>query len=204
MHPQQGGGISPPQHPWASLPQQPAGGPPQRPRFSWLALVATVIAVAALVVGVIGLFRPTAGSAPASAPAASSTSAGAPTSSADTSAADRALCNAIAPLMTDYDRASNDWTGSGPPGTPTRDAALPKYRSDTEDWAGRIQVVLDAHQDAGAFFRRTLQRFIDDRVLLVHNIRQGPSQPYDDEAWADSMTAYGGPLYVCGKLGINW
>jgi len=192
--------MSPPQQPWASPPQQPVGGPPQRPRLSWLALVAAVIAVAALVIGVIGLFRPTSGSAPASAPA----STAAPTSSADTSAADRALCNAIAPLMGDYDRISNDWLATGATGTPARDAALPKYRSDTQDWARSSQNALDDHPDASQFFRRTLQRFIDDRILLVHNMEPGPSKPPDDEAWGDSMTAYGGPLLVCGKLGITW
>src|SRR3954451_15124157 len=106
MQHQQGGGMSPPQQPWASPPQQPVGGPPRRPRFSWLALVAAVIAVVALVVGVIGLFRPTSGSAPATS-VASSTRTGA---GQDTSTADHALCSAIAPLMAEYDRTSNNWT----------------------------------------------------------------------------------------------
>nr|WP_232425883.1 hypothetical protein [Mycobacterium sp. JS623] len=165
-----------------------------------MALVAAVIAVAALVVGIIGLFRPSSGSAPA-------TSIASPTRTAagqDTSTADHALCTAIAPLMADYDRTSNNWTESGEPGTPARDAALPKYRSDTEDWARRIQDALDAHPDADPFLKRTLQRYIDDRILLVRNIEPGPSKPTDDEAWSDSMTAYEGPVSVCWKLGVKW
>ncbi len=192
--------MSAPQQPWGPPPSQPT---PQRPRFSWLALVAMVIAVAALVVAVVGLVRASAGSTKVSAPATSAASAS-PTPSADNSPADRALCNAIAPLMGDYDQTSNAWLATGATGTPPRDAALPKYKSDTDEWARRSQEALDGHPAASAFFIRTLQRFIDDRILLVHNMAPGPSKPPDDEAWSDSMTAYGGPLLVCGRLGINW
>jgi hypothetical protein len=166
-------------------------------------LVIAVVAVAALVIGATALNRAGTDIRSAAMPVTASPSA-VPTPSADTLAADRALCTATAPLMADYDRTSNEWTGSGPTGTPARDAALPKYRSDTEDWARSSQEALDRHRDASQFFRRTLQRFIDDRILLVHNMEPGPSKPPDDEARGDSMTAYGGPLFVCGKLGIEW
>lgn len=194
--------MSAPQQPWGPPPQQPVGGPPRRPPFSWLALVAAVVAGAALLVAVIGLVRPSSSSGPVSTPAPISSAA--PTPSADTSNADRTLCTAIAPLLAEDDQMTNAWTGSGPTGTPARDGALSKYQSDTEDWAGRIQPVLDSHKDANAFLVRTLQRFIDDRILMARNMKPGPSQPYDDEAYADSMTAYGGPLFVCWKLGVKW
>jgi hypothetical protein len=93
---------------------------------------------------------------------------------------------------------------SGDPGTPARDSAQPKFRSDTEDWAGRIQPLLDQHQDADSFFRRTLQRFIDDRILLVRNMRAGALKEYDKEIWADSLSAGGGPLSICNGLGVKW
>jgi len=189
----------PPGYDWRNQPPPPA----RRNKGLMVAVAAAILAIAALVVGVIDLARP-APTAQPSAPAAASTSAAPAPARNTTDDADRALCSAIAPLMADYDRTSNAWTGSGDPGTPERDAALPKYRSDTEDWAGRIQDLLDAHQDADPLFKRTLQRFIDDRVLMVRNMRPGPSKTYDDEAWADSMTAYGGPLSVCWKLGIKW
>jgi hypothetical protein len=41
--------------------------------------------------------------------------------------------------MGDYDPVSNDWLATGATGTPARDAALPKYRSDTQDWARKSQ-----------------------------------------------------------------
>jgi hypothetical protein len=106
--------------------------------------------------------------------------------------------------MAEGDQTTNAWLATGVPGTPARDAALPKYRSDTEDWARRTQDVLDAHPDVDAFFKRTLQRFIDDQILLVRNMQPGPSKPPDDEAYADGMTAYEGPVSVCAALAIKW
>ena len=163
---------------------------------------AIVVAVAALVVGIISLVHPLSSAHP-SAPVAAPTSS-TQTPAQNTTDADRALCTAIAPLMAESDRSANAWRATGDPGTPARDAALPKYRSDTEDWAGRIQGVLNAHADANAFFQRTLQRFIDDQILLVRNMAPGPAQPSDNEAWQDSLTAYGGPMSVCSALAVKW
>lgn len=164
-------------------------------------VITALISLAALAVGIVALVtRPTPATAvPAPAPASRSAAP-----AGDTTTADRALCNAISPLMTEDDHNSNTWIATGDPGSPERDAALPKYRDDTEDWAGRIQDVVDANPNAHPFLLRTLQRFVDDRVLLVRNMRPGPSKQYDDEAWSDSMTAYGGPLSVCNALGIKW
>jgi hypothetical protein len=174
--------------------------PPHRRSRAMAAAVAVaiVLAVVALVLGMVNLTPPSPGAS------ARSTSAPTSTAPADTTAADRALCNAIAPLMAEDDRVSNAFIDSGKAGSPERDAAIPKYRSDTEDWAGRLQHVLNGHQDADPFFKRTLQRFIDDRILLVRNMRPGPAKPYDEEAWSDSMTAYEGPISVCRELGVKW
>ncbi|MUL78749.1 hypothetical protein FZI94_22165 [Mycobacterium sp. CBMA226] len=114
------------------------------------------------------------------------------------------MCSALSPLFAENDKKSNAWLATGEPGTPARDAALPGYRAFIEDWAGRAQDVVNAHPDADPFLKRTTQRFIDDRVLMVRNMRAGPSTTYDDQAWADSMTAYEGPLTACDSLGIKW
>lgn len=148
---------------------------------------------------IIGLVRSGSSSAGSMSAPGITTSA-----AADTSAADRALCMVIAPLMAEDDRASNTWRNTGDPGTPARDGALPKYRSDTEDWARRIQPLLDEHQDANSFFRRTLQRFVDDRILYVRNARPGAPEDYDNEIWADSLSVYGGPLSICNELDVKW
>lgn len=163
-------------------------------------IAASTFAVIGIVVGVVGSTGP--GAAPPSAvrlPVATT-----PTQAADPTKGAHALCAAIAPLFAENDKKSNEWNATGDPGTPARDAALPGYRAFSEDWAGRAQDVLNAHPDADQFLRRTTQRFIDDRVLLVRNMRTGPVKPPDDEAWADSMTAYEGPLSVCQYLGITW
>ncbi|HEY9264206.1 hypothetical protein QQA43_31475 (plasmid) [Mycolicibacterium vanbaalenii] len=135
--------------------------------------------------------------APAGDPAASS-------SAASTEHADRALCTAIAPLMTEYDKTSSAWIGLGDPGTPARDAALPKFKADTEEWVGRVEAVMQEHPGVQPRLTRTLERHIDDLWLLVNNIEPGPERTYDKAAWTDSMIAYGGPLAICYDVGIRW
>ncbi|GAB4994134.1 hypothetical protein MAHJHV58_40350 [Mycobacterium avium subsp. hominissuis] len=213
----QHGAPSTPYGPGAgTLPGGPPTPPPSPPGYDWrytapgrrgnklltVGIVTTaLIALAALTVGVIALVTKPAPAPQAAAPTSVTAPAG---SKGDTTGADRALCTAIAPLMTEDDQKSNAWIATGSVGSPERDAALPKFRDDTEDWAGRIQDVVDANPNAHPFLLRTLQRFIDDRLLLVRNMRPGPAKQYDDEAWSDSMTAYGGPLSVCNALGIKW
>lgn len=161
-----------------------------------------LIALAALAVGIAALVtRPTpAPGAPSSSAAASPST----TPTGDTSAADRALCTAIAPLMAESDRFSNAWTDLGEPGTPARDRATPKFISDTLDWIGRAQPMLDQHPDVDPFFRRSLQRFIDDLHLLVVDLRPGPLTSYAKALYADGVGAYSGPLHICDGLGIKW
>jgi hypothetical protein len=162
--------------------------------------VAIVVAVAALVVALV---RGGESSAPAT-PTAQSPTALTAAPSAVTTAADKALCEAIAPLMAESDQMSNAYTNTGDIGTPGRDAALPKFIADTEAWIPRIQAVLDSHVDVRPIFKRSLQRYIDDRQLLVWNVEPGPARSYDESTWADSLAAYGGPLRICHDLGIHW
>jgi hypothetical protein len=165
-----------------------------------LEIVAVLVAVAALVVA---LTRSGDSSAPA-APTAQSPPVSTAGPAADTTAADKALCEAIAPLMTESNKQANDWVGLGDQGSPARDAALPKFVSDTKDWVRRAQTVIDAHLGTNAFLSRTLQRYTDDLSLYVTNVSSGPKQIYDAAAWNDSLVAYGGPKSICRDLGINW
>jgi uncharacterized membrane protein len=192
----------------------PAGGygqalpPTRRPRKRGLLVaaglvMAIVLAVAALAVGIVALKRHTPTGMVTATPGASSTSPTPPAGS-NTTEADRALCNAIAPLMAESDREAHEYIDEGPAGSPQRDSAIAKYRADTQDWTRRAQAALDAHSNAQPYFKRTLQRFIDDQELLVANVRPGPSTKYDEAAYDDSMVAYGGPLAVCQALGVQW
>jgi hypothetical protein len=106
--------------------------------------------------------------------------------------------------MAEINGISNTYLALGEAGTPARDSALPKFISDTQDWIGRVQPILDQHPDARPFFRRSLQRFIDDRNLLVLGLKPGPLSPEAYAMWSDSLGAYSGPLHVCDQLGVKW
>lgn len=184
-------GMQPGGAPWSPPAQQSA---PRR-SWSWVSVAALVAALAALgVAGSVAVEVHKHGQAASASPAAAP----------NTESADRALCESVAPLLAEDDRTSNTFIDLGAAGSPARDEALPKFRTDTEDWAKRIQAVVDQHGSADPFLRRTLQRMIDDRVLLVRNMRPGPPKRYDDTAWDDHMVAYGGPLSVCFDLGVKW
>jgi hypothetical protein len=169
---------------------------PQRRRPSWMAVgvvLAVVLAVAALVVGVVSLVTQ-----PAPAPAVSAPSPQAMTD------ADKALCQAIGPLMKENDDRSNAFLATGEAGSPERDAALTKFVTDTRAWAQRTQKDLDARSNPPRFTTRALQRYIDDMQLFVASVRPGPGTQYDEAAWTDSIVAYGGVLTSCQQLGISW
>jgi hypothetical protein len=168
--------------------------PPRRRRPSRKTVGIVVAIVLALAVLVIALAWPD--SKPA--PTASSASPQA------AMAADKSLCQAIGPLMKQNDDRSNAFLATGQPGSPERDAALPKFVSDIQDWARRTQQVLDAHANPPRFTTRTLQRYIDDMQLFVASVRPGAGTQYDEAAWTDSIVAYGGPLATCQQLGIGW
>lgn len=193
MHPQGSTGVPPS---WS-----PPPGPPPRPKWSWSGLLGVGIGTVALAVAIVGVARTPSGP-PAS--VAVSTTPSQTASAADTTAANRDLCSAIAPLMTESDRTTTEWVKSGHTGSPERDAATPKYVAATQDWVRRIQPIIDAHADVDPYLHRTLQRFVDDRRLLIADVAAGPWQPYDDAAYSDSLAAYSGPLSVCSELEVKW
>jgi len=160
--------------------------------------VAIVLAVAALVVALVRGGGSSTQTTATAQPTPSSTS----TAGGDTTAADKALCEAIAPLMKESSARKNAFTDSGPDGSPERDAALQEFRDKTSDWAGRAQSALDEHAAPPRFLTRTLQRYVDDMRMLASNLRPGPISPSNDAGWRDSVFALAGPYEVCGKLGI--
>jgi hypothetical protein len=162
---------------------------------------AILLAIAALVVGIVALVRPTTPSAPA---APTSITPAAPSGPTDFTAANRAFCTAIAPLMTEDDRVAKTFSNSGPEGSPGRDAAKAAFISATKDSVGRIQPIIDAHPNVDPYLRRSLQRFVDDQRFLVADLEAGPWQPYDQTIWNDSLGAGSGPLSICWDLGVKW
>jgi hypothetical protein len=176
--------------------------PPRRPNrlVATVAVVAIFLATAALVVGIVSLVQPTL-TPVAAAPISASPNTSGP---GDTTAADRALCTAIGPLMGENDELNNTYVKLGDAGTPARDAATPKFISDTLDWISRAQPLVDQSPKASPFFLRSLQRFIDDQHLIVVDLTPGPSTAYTKTLWSDSIGAYSGPLHICDGLGIKW
>jgi hypothetical protein len=106
--------------------------------------------------------------------------------------------------MTDSNRVGKTLSSEAPAGSPGWNAATPKFISDTKDWVARIQPVIDSHPDADPYFRRSLQRFVDDQRNLVADLEAGPWQPYDQTIWDDGLGAYNGPQSVCWGLGVRW
>ena len=159
-------------------------------------VLAVLLAAAALIVAIVAVTREPP--APAAAPQAPTPQQG------PTADADRKLCGAIAPLMKENDDRSNGFLGTGQPGSPEQDAALPKFVTDTQDWARRTQQVSDANANPPRLLTRTLQRYVDDMQLFVASVRPGPGTKYDEAAWTDSIVAYGGPLATCQALGVQW
>jgi hypothetical protein len=179
--------------------------PAQRPRKRGLLVTAGLVtaillATAALVVGIIAISRPTSGPSPNRTPPAASPA----TAGGDTTTADRALCNAIAPLMKRSTDQRNALVDSGPPGSAAQDAVLPKFVADTKDWASETEDVLAKYSEPPRHLSRTLQRYVDDMLLFVESVRPGPGTKYDEAAWTDSTVAAGGPMRVCSDLGVSW
>lgn len=173
-------------------------GPPRASRRAILGAAGVVLAVLlAAAALIVALTREPPAPHAAAPPAA-------PSQQVPTPDADRKLCEAIAPLMKENDDRSNAFLGTGQPGSPEQDAALPKFVTDTQDWARRTQLVLDANANPPRLLTRTLQRYIDDMQLFVASVRPGPGTKYDEAAWTDSIVAYGGPLATCQALGVQW
>lgn len=211
--PPNGGPFGPPPGPgpsgYAAPPPPPAQAPPvflppqpRRLRTALAAagiLLAVVLAASSLVVALTG--RASSESSTAAQPAENPATA---SDTASTEVADRGLCTAIAPLMSEYSTTAKDWFGLGPRGTPARDGGMPAFIADTKDWVVRAETVMDEHPGIQPRLQRTLQRYVDDLWLYVNNIAPGPEEPYDDAAWNDSLVAYGGPLRICQELGVRW
>lgn len=180
------------------------GGPPLPPRrggklSSIGIVVAVVLSAAALVVGIVALVRqpgPSLTATPTPAPVTSP--------AGDTSAADKALCEKVGPLLREALDNGRRFVALGDPGTPARDAGITAYRDEVEGWARRVQDVMDADAAPQRFLTRTLQSFVDLSRLYAGNVRPGPEKPTDAEAWDAGTIALGGPWETCRALGVTW
>jgi hypothetical protein len=187
-------GPLPPEVPFAPAPR----------RTSRLAVVlgaiAVVLAGAALVVSLVR--KPEAQSPTQQTPT--------PTATAPSSAqqifnadADRALCEAIAPLMKDI-AEQNRVFAALIPGSPEQGNAIPAYKAFIEGWAEKTQAELNKFASPPRFLTRTLQSYIDDKLLYVEMVQPGHVDPFDEPTWTQASIDAGGPLSTCSKFGITW
>lgn len=160
-----------------------------------------VVALAALVVGIVALVTQPSAAPVAAGPSGQPSSAPAAT---DTAEADRALCTAIGPLLAEGDEINNAYGDLGEAGTPARDAATAKFIRDSLDWVRRVQPIIDQHPDADRFLQRSIQRSVDDTHLIALDLEPGPLPQYLRTLFSDSVGAYSGPLHICEQLGVTW
>ncbi|WP_441964609.1 hypothetical protein [Mycolicibacterium houstonense] len=160
--------------------------------------MAALASVAALALGVIAVSK----QPQAQQPPAQQTPAAAPILFDEQ--ADRALCEALPDLMRERNAADTAFQALPPAGSAQRNAAIPQYKNDVQDWAQRTQDVLAAHSAPDRYLTRTLQRYIDDKLLYAQNIYPNKTDPFDEATWNAGVVDYGGALGRCNQLGIGW
>ena len=106
--------------------------------------------------------------------------------------------------MRERDKADNAFQAL-PAGSAERSAAIPGYKAGVQDWAGRLEAVLASRAQPDRYLTRTLQRYIDDKLLYAQNIYPNkPSDPFDKPTWDAGVVDYGGALGRCNQLGLVW
>ena len=65
---------------------------------------------------------------------------------------------------------ANAFLATGEPDSPERKSAIPKFKADTLEWAGRLQSILNDHAEPPRYLTRTLQRYIDGMLLYSENM----------------------------------
>jgi hypothetical protein len=162
-------------------------------------ILAILLGAAALVVSLTGIGHQS------TQPAATATSTPTtPSAGGDTTDADRALCQAIGPLIQESLQDGKDFVNLGFSGTPERDGDIPAYRAKVDAWVDRIQPVLDQHANPPRYLTRMTQMFVDFTHSYAENIRPGPVKDVDTAAWNNRVVALGGPFELCKKYGVTW
>jgi hypothetical protein len=177
--------------------------PPKRSRAGvWLGAIACLLAAAAMVVAVVGLNKPATAVATSSSPTAVARPL---EEELFVDEADKALCQAIAPLMREASDRTNAFLRTGSPESRERLDAIAGFKSETLEWAGRTQDVLNKHAAPPRYLTRTLQRYVDGLLLYSENMYKdrGPD-PFDNTTYDSAIVALGGPLGTCYKVGVSW
>jgi hypothetical protein len=185
--------------PLPPVPQQ-FGAPVSRrsPLLGIGVIVAILLGATAMVISLTGVGRQSVQSTTATSASAT------PAAGGDTTEADRALCQAIAPLLKQSLQDGKDFVNLGYTGTPERDGGIADYKTKVDNWVGQVQPILDQHANPPRYLARMTQLFIDFTHSYADNIRPGPATDFDNAAWNNRVVAFGGPYEVCKKYGADW
>jgi hypothetical protein len=206
-----GGQTPPPPLSGSQMPMPPNAGPPppwpphpvgKSSRRSLLVPigvgVAVLLSAAALVVSLVK------GGDSSSAPTETPTAKSEPPQ-VFVDSADRSLCQAMGPLMKESNDSGNAFQKSGQQNTPERKAAIPKYVSDTYDWARRAQAILNDHSEPPRFLTRNFQRFIDDAILFAEALSPDrDSSAYENQIYEYSIKDLAGLVGRCSEVDAPW
>ncbi|MGH3675795.1 MAG: hypothetical protein ACRDU5_08685 [Mycobacterium sp.] len=119
--------------------------------------------------------------------------------------ADHALCVAIGPLMIESQDTRKSFQAVGPQNSPERKAAIPKFESDTNDWARRIQEVLNDNADPPRYLTRVLQRYIDDMTIYVVTLSPvRDSSTYETPIYDLTIMDFAGIMGRCLDVNAPW
>ena len=180
---------------------RPPAAAPMRPRLGLLAsgvVLGVLLSVAALVLSIITAMRGPEATASPAAPQIQP-------QQLFVDDADKALCEAIGPLMQEETARGRAFLNSGEPDSPARKAAIPQFKAETRQWADRIQALLNDHADPPRYLTRTLQQYVDAMLLYSENLRDDRApDPYDNIAYEAAIVAVGGPLVTCYNVGAGW
>lgn len=191
---QQGAPVSPP----------PGGQRPSGQIALWTTIVVLAVGlVGSLIFSIVALTK--ANTAQLSSPATTTVTAPVAAPQLFNDDADRALCQAIPDLMRERDKADQAYQALPPTGSPERSAAMPAYKQAMEDWARRMQKVIAEHATPDRYLTRTLQRYVDDKLLYSQNIYPArAADKFDGATWDTGVVSYGGALGRCNQLGLVW
>ena len=164
-----------------------------------LAVVAILLAGAALVVSLVRKPETPVTAQPTPTP---TTTASRQRSKYSSTTPTGALCQAIAPLMRESRRANYEFSAALTVVRRSRRRRVPGYRAFTEDWANRMQAVLEFSRRPTAILTAHLAA-IHRRQALYVELATWSEMISVYRIHGLSSTDYGGPLSVCHKLGCQ-
>ena len=119
--------------------------------------------------------------------------------------ADRALCTAICPLMVESQDSRKSFQAIGPQNSPERKAAIPKFERVTNEWAQRMQQVINDEASPPRYLTRVVQRYVDDMTTYVVSLSPDrDSSSYETPIYDLTIMDFSGIMGRCLDVGAPW